>query len=132
MPTTTADRLGIDARVEQLQAEIDAAGGYAVVPGLFDLAGHLVPAKIIDTRHGPRWGVLDPADHGAAPLRWLKVSPVNPATLERHGYRQGRVLARARAFKRPMYGGGERPAVVQLDGGYSPDVTVIDNGYREG
>src|SRR6476661_6496069 len=53
---------GLNAQKHRLQAEIEDNGGKWEFPALFDLDGNLVPAKLISTRYGMSWALLDPAN----------------------------------------------------------------------
>jgi hypothetical protein len=118
------------------QADILDQGGRAEFPALFDVAGNLVPAKLVHARYGPSWGLL-PGDDPQAPFTgWFSPSRAKSddrriANDLRKGYTVGTVLAPAKAV---IHTSGEglsgaasaRVIVVRADGGFSWDVIVVD------
>lgn len=129
---------GLTAQQHRLAAEIADAGGRRSFRALFDLEGNLVPAKEIPTRYGTAWGILEGDDPHGAIAKWVNQSRARSATkrirsMEAKGYREGRVMARARAA---IVGSGQGlsgsawVAPVRTDGGFSRDVEVLDDGRR--
>jgi len=91
---------GCTAAKKRLQADIQDNGGLAEVPALFDLAGNLVPAKLIDTRFGMAWGIFESWDdlNGSGDIvRWVNAFPARRSTLASKDVMEGRVMARAYA-----------------------------------
>ncbi|MFF7198294.1 hypothetical protein ACFZAM_31880 [Streptomyces sp. NPDC008079] len=121
---------GLNAAKDRLEADIADNGGMWKFPALFDLDGNLVAAKDVQTKFGWSWMLLD-AD--GRPSGWFNPSKAeNPDTARRNnakkGYYVGAVLAPAYA---DLQGGSitsVTPVVIRKDGGYSADVTVVDNG----
>ena len=134
---------GLSAREDQALAQLADDGGLAEFPGLFDLEGNLVPAKLIDTRYGLKWAVFGSAEEVLRPgshiLEWLTMplldSPRSVKVLERKGYRQGLVKVPAGVT---IHGSGKglsgaascSVAVVRLDKGFSPDAEIVWNGQE--
>lgn len=118
---------GITADLYRRQAEIAEAGGVHPFPALYDLEGRRVRARVIDTRFGKRWAILDDAGHYAAflPCHFGRPTPRAAAHQERRGFREGVELAPARAL---VMGSGKG-----LAGATSAFVGVIrtDDGYPE-
>lgn len=126
---------GLTADVHRRQAEIAANGGRATFPALFDLAGNLVAAKLIDTRFGTSWGVLESDDPRSAITAWIGAFPKRATTLERKGYREGTVRASANAKTwapagaRGLGGATQVQVIVyRTDGGFSRDVEIVSTG----
>ena len=131
--------LGLSAQKHRLAAEIAEAGGRAEFPALFDLEGNLVPAKLVRTQYGTSWAVLADEDdpHGEV-AKWVGRSRAESPerqveTMEKKGYREGTVRARAKA---DIVGTGHGLSgtawvtTVRVDGGFSRDVEVVDDGTR--
>ena len=66
-------------------AVLARAGGKWEVNVLEDLDGNEVKAKIINTRFGTKWGVLDGNDQV---IKWLTFKPARESTLSKHGYKE--------------------------------------------
>ena len=126
---------GLTAQKLRLEAEIVENGGKAEFPALFDADGNLVPAKLVDTRYGLAWCLIDENNvHGPA-LGWFHSSKHRDdakriAANLRKGFRLGRVMAPARA---DIGGSGKGLAgaascyayVRRTDGGFSRTVDVV-------
>src|SRR6476661_4026520 len=87
---------GLNAQKHRLQAEIEDNGGKWEFPALFDLDGNLVPAKLISTRYGMSWALLDPANPEGSFLGFFNDSQAAKgarrlATDRRKGYTIGTV-----------------------------------------
>ncbi|AFU62237.1 hypothetical protein TG1_42 [Streptomyces phage TG1] len=113
-----------------LQDRIDQRGGKWEFDALFDLDGNLVPAVEVKGSFGWSWRLLTPEGHTAG---WFNPSKAKDADKRRKadaskGFYVGRVLAAAKA---ELAGGGigsVMPVARRLDGGFSFDVEVIDDG----
>lgn len=134
---------GITARLYREQARITENGGRDEFSALFDLDGDLVPARLIETRYGTKWAVFatdeDAQTYGANIIEWVNAyadTDRKRANLAAKGYREGRVLARAKA-KILGSGRGLSGAAsayvgrVRTDGGFSREVEVLDDGRGE-
>lgn len=128
---------GLSGQKDRLQADIEESGGKAEFLALFDLEGNLVAAKLIDTRYGRAWGILESDDPRSKIVKWFNPSEAMKAVTARRndakkGYFVGYVAAPAKAELR----GGDLLTVsavpVRLDGGFSRDVEIVDNGHGEG
>lgn len=86
---------GINGDLARLQAEIDANGGMAEFPALFDLNGHQIPAKLINGRFGVCWALQDDKDQFTG--MFIKAFPARKSTMTRKGYREGTEMAPAKA-----------------------------------
>lgn len=76
----------ITAHMEETRAEIARNGGKAQFVALFTLAGEPVRARVIRSRYGLCWMLLNEANEATgefAPYR-----PRNPLTLAKKGYRE--------------------------------------------
>ena len=93
---------GIMARKYRLQAEIDAKGGMWDFPALFDLSGNLVPAKLIQSKFGLCWALLDASENFTG--TFVTAFPKREATMTAKGYREGSVPKPAFAA---IVGGGK-------------------------
>jgi hypothetical protein len=130
---------GLSAQKHRLAAEIAEDGGRHAFPALFDLEGKLVPAKLVNTRYGDSWAVLDSDDPHGEVVQWVGRSRAEPVerrvkAMEKKGYREGLVMARAKAdIVGTGHGlsGSAWVAPVRTDGGFSRDVVVIDNGNQD-
>ena len=131
--------MGLSAQKHRLAAEIAENGGRHSFPALFDLEGKLVPAKLVNTRYGETWAVLDGDDPHGDVAKWVGRSRAESIegrvrAMEKKGYREGRVMARAKA---DIVGTGHGlsgtawVAPVRIDGGFSRDVVVIDDGSQD-
>lgn len=125
---------GISAQVDRLEADIRENGGMATFPALLR-DGELVPAVIIDTRYGSRWGVFASAEeansYGGTIIEWV---PMGERALAKRGYTMGRVLrpafAEVKAPKgaRGLSGAASAFAGVSLKKGeprFDPDAEVV-------
>ena len=127
---------GLSARKYDLEAELAANDGLWEFPALFNLEGDLVPAKLVTTRYGVSWGLLDPTDVNASFVGFFNPSKaasegVRVANNARKGYFVGVVKAEAAVG----YSGGSgrglsglvgvAPVLYRKDRGFSTDVTVV-------
>lgn len=117
---------GLAASRLRLAAEIAENGGRWRFPALFDLAGNLVAAKLIETKFGLAWGVLESDDPRSKITKWVTAFPARPSTMQRKGYREGYVMARAKADYRGANATSVRAVAVRTDGGFSRDVTPVE------
>ena len=62
---------GMTGRLHRAKAEIAEQGGKAEFPALFDLAGNLVAAKLVETRYGMSWGILPDDSPDGSFVSWL-------------------------------------------------------------
>lgn len=121
---------GLCGERDEHAAHVAELGGVWEFPALFDLNGNLVAAKIVHSKFGYSgkqcWGVLASDDPTSRIVKWLAFAPVRQSTLEKHGYREGTVLAPAIAAIR-----GEKTAhagIFRKDGGFSRNVEIVDDG----
>lgn len=131
----------LNSMLHRRRAEIAEQGGVTEFPALFDLKGNLVPAKLVNTQYGQSWALLsDPDDPSSAASGWVNQSKANDPdrvrrNMEAKGYRVGTVKAPANAkLDAPAGARGLSGLssvfvrVFRTDGGYSPDVEIVDNG----
>lgn len=119
---------GISAQKLRAEADLAESGGMWEFPALFDLAGNLVAAKLIDTRFGTAWALL-PEDEGDGPFRgFVTAFPARPSTMARKGFYEGRVRAAAYVALVGNHAVNVRPATLRKDRGFSRDVVIVDNG----
>lgn len=85
----------INAKEARLQADIVERGGVAEFTALFDLDGNWVRAKRINARYGDCWMLLD--EDGEPTGEFAPFCPARKSTLEKRGYREGKVLRPAKA-----------------------------------
>lgn len=126
---------GVLARQYLLAADIAENGGVDDFPALFDLDGTIVPAKIVKTKFGSKWLVLDSWDgvyeygKGNA-VAWLPL--LDYETVEEDGHHFNKPSKRsiaALAKKGYRYGWVTMKAcVVGLDGKY--DVTYVSRPVK--
>lgn len=127
---------GINAQKDRLQAAITEGGGTAEFAALFDLDGNLIAAKYVETRFGYAWGILADDDPHGRIVRWVNASEAKKAKTARandakKGFYIGIVAAPAVA---DLHGGNACTVTAypkRTDGGFSRDVTIIDNGHGE-
>ncbi|MEX5637241.1 hypothetical protein [Parafrankia sp. FMc2] len=128
---------GLLADEKRLEAAIIERGGVWDFPALFDLDGNLVPARQVEQEFRGRtrrvWRLLDANGRG---IGWFNPSQAEDkdrrrATNAKKGYYLGRALAPARAELLGSHITTVRAYAVRTDGGWSADVTVIDNGQRD-
>lgn len=74
---------GLTSSLYQQRAEIARNGGMAEFPALYDLGGNRVPAKVIDTRFGSCWALIDP-DTGRFTGSFLQLARMEQVDIERH------------------------------------------------
>jgi hypothetical protein len=126
---------GITARLCRAKADLADADGRAEFPALFDTAGNLVAAKLVETRYGMAWGLLPDDNPSGRFTGWFSPSKAeNPqrrkAADAAKGYQVGRVRAPAKAV---IAGSGTGlsgaasayVAVLRADGGFSRDVEIV-------
>lgn len=117
---------GICAQRDDHAADVAELGGLWTFPALFDLNGKLVAAKLIQTAYGLRWGVLQTDDPNSSVVKWLAFAPARKSTLEKHGFREGTVLAPAYADIR-----GDKTAyagIFRKGPQFRRDVEIVDDG----
>jgi hypothetical protein len=125
----------LTARQYRLAADLAEAGDRAEFPALFDLDGNLVAAKLITTRYGTAWALLESDDPNSRFIGWVNRSyaqkaATRNANMARKGYSEGTVLAPAKA---DIMGSGTGLSgaasayvgVKRTDGGFSRDVEVV-------
>lgn len=120
------------ARKYELQAEIAEQGGTWQFPALLDTDGNLVPAKLVQTRFGPAWGLLSDPDNPHSDFTGF-VNPSNASTparragaMARKGFRVGTVRAPATA----ALSDGLNPLAYarRTDGGFDAAAEIVDDG----
>lgn len=124
---------GVRAQEEDLKAWLQSQGGKADFVALFDLAGNLIPAKLVEGKWGPCWGLLASADVDSRVVGWIGAFPRRESTLRNKGYYEGTVRCIAYVT---LDGSGTglsgalsvRPGLHRCDRGFSADVEIIDNG----
>lgn len=124
---------GITADKYRMQADIAENGGMAAFPALFDLEGNLVPAREAYGKWGSFWSLLDgngdrtgdTFNESRAASDKLRIK--NDA---KKGYYVGEVLAPARVAVRGSSATSVACHIERADGGWSPDVMVLDNGLE--
>lgn len=125
---------GINAEKYRLQADIAENGGMWDFPALFDLEGNLVPAREAYGQYGSFWSLLDADGNrtgqtfNESKAQSDKVKIRNDA---RKGYYVGSVLAPARVVTRGQSVTSVACHIERNDGGWDPDVMVLDNGKDE-
>ena len=126
---------GICAQRDDLQAIVTENGGCSTFPALFDLQGNLVAAKLVTCTnrwsHGTEqvWAVLANDKPDSQVTAWIKAFPARISTMERKGYREGTVWTKAKADiigQKTAYA-----AIVRIDGGFSRDVLILEDGMPE-
>ena len=132
---------GMTGRLHRAKAEIAEQGGKAEFPALFDLAGNLVAAKLVETRYGMSLGILPDDSPDGSFVSWFSPSRARSdktarANNARKGYYVGSVMAPANARTAGSGTGmsGCLSVYVQTyrtDGGFSRDVEIVDNGQAE-
>lgn len=90
---------GLTATLLERELELSERGWTASFPRLADLEGNEIPARVIDSRFGRCWMLLD--EKGESTGTFAPYRPKRPSTLERRGYREIEV---------------ERPAFARLEG----------------
>lgn len=125
---------GLAAQREREEALLAEHGGRWAFPALFDLAGELVPAKLISTHYGSAWLLLSTDDPYSSSEGLVSRSHARKAerrrqTMAAKGYREGFVYATARVAvvgdSAPTGLSGAtsvRYSIVRSDGGFSRDV----------
>lgn len=91
---------GLTAQQKRLEANLIENGGTTEIVGPVTADGEPVRWKVVDTRYGTRWLVLDDNDDA---VDWLDVTVKNFATLRRKGYSLGQYRVKGIA---EIVGGG--------------------------
>lgn len=122
---------GINAEKYRLQADIAENGGMWSFPALFDLDGNLVPARQCYGEYGSFWSLLD--ENGDRTGRTFNESAAQSDKVyvrnnARKGFYVGAVLAPARVVTRGQSVTSVACHLDRADGGWNPDVIVLDNG----
>lgn len=115
-----ADEIG--ERKLSLEIQVERQGGVSTFPALYYLDGRRAPAKLLETRFGIRWALLD--ETGRLTGRFLPVAPTRESTLAKRGFREGQEEAPAKATvvgKGRGLSGQARAAIVRTDGGCPPE-----------
>jgi hypothetical protein len=116
---------GLTASKLRLEASIQENGGKAEFPALFDLDGNLVAAKLIDGKYGLVWGILASDDPRSQITGWVSAFPKRESTMTKKGYREGTVLAPARADLVGANVCSVHAVKLRTDGGFSRNVEVV-------
>lgn len=127
---------GVMAEEARLNAYLARQDGCDNFSALFDLAGNLVAAKLIPTKYGMCWGILETDDPSSRITQWIGAFPKRASTMTRKGFYEGTVRCPAHVA---MAGSGTglsgaltvRPYTTRNDRGFSRDVEIIDNGHGE-
>lgn len=125
---------GVMADEARLNAYLADNGGMDNFRALFDLDGNLVPAKLINGKFGPCWGLLANDDPSSQITRFIGAFPRRPGTMTSKGFYEGTVRCPAHVV---LGGSGTglsgaltvRPYTTRNDRGFSRDVEIIDNGH---
>lgn len=88
------------AQYDQLLEQVAAGGVTVKTTALFDLAGNWVPAKLIDSKYGHSWLVLD--SNGKSTGVFVPFGSKKRETQAKRGFVEGIVLVEAKA---DMWGG---------------------------
>lgn len=88
------------AQYDQLLEEVAAGGATVKRSALFDLAGNWVPAKVIESKYGQSWLVLDSS--GKSTGVFVPFGSKKRETQAKRGFVEGIVLVEAKAA---MWGG---------------------------
>lgn len=122
---------GITAEKYRLQADVAENGGMWTFPALFDLEGSLIPARECYGEYGSFWSCLN-ADGSRTGRTVGESQAQNEKTRLRNnarkGFYVGTVLAPARVVTRGQSVTSVACFIDRADGGWNPDVMVIDNG----
>ena len=115
----------------ELENQLSANNGLARFGALFDLNGNLVPARLV----GTAWAILSGDDPCSKIVAWFNASQARNVNVRlRHdtakGFYVGEVMARANVTVLGTTPTTQRVAIVRADGGFSRDVTIIDNGRQ--
>jgi hypothetical protein len=125
---------GINADKYRIQADIAENGGMWVFAALFDLEGNLIPAREMYGQYGSFWSLLD-ADGNRTGETFNESKAQNDKVKIRNDARKGiyvgSVLAPARVVTRGQSVTSVACYVDRNDGGWDPNVLVIDNGKDE-
>jgi hypothetical protein len=78
---------GLTAQLKRRQADLLEEGGKAWFTTLADLDGNWVPSKLVDTRYGTRWVLLD-ANGRFIQGSWMGAFPRRRSTMTRKGFRE--------------------------------------------
>lgn len=130
-----ASNLG--AEVNELEATIAENDGKSEFSALFDLEGNLIPAKLIKTRYGSAWALLETTDTDSKFVDFFNPSRAQNeaqavAKNAAKGYYVGTVLVEAGATIQ-SYGNGLAAAttahavVYRKDGGFSATAYIVNN-----
>lgn len=131
----------VRAAQREMQDKITRDGG-AELPALFDLQGNMLPAKWVRGRFGMTFAILADDDPDGKVVAWFSPSKArNPEVRHRHdaakGYFVGAVLVPNVAASIGHAGSGRSGTVTtyvyirRLDGGFSRDVKIINDGLGE-
>lgn len=118
----------------RLEASIVENGGMWTFPALFDLEGNLVPAREVYGPHGSFWSLLDEGgNRTGATFRESQAQNDDRriANDRKKGYYVGTVLAPARAALRGGNITSVAAVIERADGGWDPNVIVVDSGSGE-
>jgi hypothetical protein len=140
------DRCGIDgalsqqasqvtAQKYQLRADVAENGGMWPFPALFDLEGNLVPAQEAHGEYGTFWYLLD-AEGIRTGYTFNESTAQNEKIWRRNNAKKGiyvgQVLAEARVVTRGRSVTSVACFIDRADGGWRPDVMVLDSGQDGG
>lgn len=122
---------GITAEKYRLRADIAENGGMWTFAALFDLEGNLIPAREVHGQYGSFWSLLD--GEGNRTDRTFSESQAQNETVRirndaKKGFYVGTVLAPAWVATRGQSATSVACHIERADGGWNPDVLVIDNG----
>jgi hypothetical protein len=121
---------GLGAAKLRYEADIADQGGRAHFPALFDTAGNLVAAKLIDTQYGLSWALLASDNPQARIIGWFNPSRARKAATRlandtRKGYTVGTIMAPAYVDFRGSNAVSVRPVAVRSGPDFSRDVEIV-------
>jgi hypothetical protein len=119
-----------DRRYEELLVEFSKTDGLIETSALFDLDGNWTPAKLVDSKYGWSWLVLD--ENGRSTGVFVPYASKKRETQAKRGFVEGKVRVSAQVA---LYGGFRPTAgIIPVNplGTEKPVVVVSTDRFQEG
>lgn len=121
------------AQKYDLEARLAEQGGQWNFPALFNTEGHLVPAKLIDTKYGQSWALLE--DGASSNSRFsgfvnrskASKAATRRANLAKKGYTEGTVRVPARVASASNGSYNVTHYLARSDGGFSVNAEIVSS-----
>lgn len=120
----------VERKREELEKQLAESDGLVQTSALFDLEGNWTPAKIVESKYGYSWLVLD--GNGKSTGTYIPYQPKKRETQAKRGYVEGTVRVAAKVSY--AYAGGRPQAVIapaDAVGTVKPTVIISTDRFNQ-